>query len=76
MTVKDVAVRAPITINPHQSAKQAMDIMYENDIGRLAVVEKGRPEKLIGIVTRSDVIRAYELEMKRSRDAQLRLRQK
>ena len=76
MTAKDVAVRAPITINPHQSAKQAMDIMYENDIGRLAVVEKGRPEKLIGIVTRSDVIRAYEREMKRSRDAQLRLKQK
>ena len=42
--------------------------MHENDIGRLAVVEKGNARKLIGIVTRSDVIRAYEREMKRSRD--------
>jgi CIC family chloride channel protein len=68
MTVKDVAVRAPITIHPHQSAKMAMDIMYENDVGRLAVVEKDDAQKLIGIITRSDVIRAYEREMKRSQD--------
>ncbi|MDD3974264.1 MAG: chloride channel protein, partial [Methanothrix soehngenii] len=66
MTVKEVAVRAPITINPHQSAKMAMDLMYENDVGRLAVVEKDNAQKLIGIITRSDVIRAYEREMKRS----------
>jgi len=66
LRVKDVVVRAPITVYPHQSAKVAMDIMHENDIGRLAVVEKGDSRKLIGIVTRSDVIRAYEREMKRS----------
>jgi len=71
--VKDVVFRAPITITPNQSAKYAMDTMYENDIGRLAVVEKGNPKKLIGIITRSDVIRAYEREMKRSRDEKLRL---
>ena len=72
MTVKEVAVRAPITINPHQSAKMAMDIMYENDVGRLAVVEKDDAQKLIGIITRSDVIRAYEREMKRSQDEALK----
>lgn len=72
MTVKEVAVRAPITINPHQSAKMAMDLMYENDVGRLAVVEKDDAQKLIGIITRSDVIRAYEREMKRSQDEALK----
>ena len=72
MSVKEVAVRAPITINPHQSAKTAMDIMYENDVGRLAVVEKDDAQKLIGIITRSDVIRAYEREMKRSQDEALK----
>ena len=70
--VKDVVFRTPITINPNQSAKFAMDTMYENDIGRLAVVEKGSPRKLIGIITRSDVIRAYEREIKRSRDDSVR----
>ena len=65
MTVKEVAIRPPITINPHQSAKSAMDLMYENGIGRRAVVEKASPHRLMGIVTRSDVIQGYEREMKR-----------
>jgi chloride channel protein, CIC family len=68
LRVGDVASRAPIIIYPHQSAKVAMDLMYENDIGRLAVVEKEDAKRLIGIVTRSDVIRAYEREVKRSMD--------
>lgn len=72
MRVKEVAVRAPITIYPHQSARMAMDIMYENDVGRLAVVEKEDAKKLIGIITRSDVIRAYERELKRARDESAR----
>jgi CBS domain-containing protein len=46
--------------------------MYENDVGRLAVVEKDNAQKLIGIITRSDVIRAYEREMKRSQDEALK----
>lgn len=73
MIVRDVAIKAPVTINPNQSAKFAMDTMYENNIGRLAVVEKGHLQKLIGIVTRTDLIRAYEREMKRSRDEATRL---
>lgn len=71
MAVKDLARRPPITINPHQSARSAMDLMYENNIGRLAVVEKGRSQKLIGIVTMNDVIRAYEREIKKNQREQL-----
>jgi len=71
MAVKDLAIRPPITINPHQSARSAMDLMYENNIGRLAVVEKGNSQKLMGIVTRTDVIRAYEREIKNSQREQL-----
>lgn len=76
MTIKDVGIRPLITINPHQSAKSAMDIMYENDIGRLAVVEKGSTQKLIGIITRTDVIRAYEREMKKSQNEASRLQKR
>ncbi len=58
--VGDVAVREVITIRPDQSAKYAMDLMYQNKIGRLPVVSGDDPQKLLGIITRSDVIRAYE----------------
>jgi predicted transcriptional regulator len=53
-----------------------MDLMYENGIGRLAVVEKGSPHRLMGIVTRSDVIQAYERWTKRKEDDATALRKK
>jgi CIC family chloride channel protein len=58
--VGDVAVREVITVRPDQSAKYAMDLMYQNKIGRLPVVSSEDPQKLLGIITRTDVIRAYE----------------
>ncbi len=58
--VGDVAVKEVITVRPDQSAKYAMDLMYQNKIGRLPVVSKDEPGKLVGIITRTDVIRAYE----------------
>jgi len=59
--VVDVAVKDVITVRPDQSAKYAMDLMYQNEIGRLPVVSEDEPLKLIGIITRTDVIRAYEI---------------
>ncbi|HPE64359.1 MAG TPA: CBS domain-containing protein, partial [Methanothrix sp.] len=49
------------TVRPDQSAKYAMDLMYQNKIGRLPVVREDDPRKLLGIITRTDVIRAYEI---------------
>jgi tRNA nucleotidyltransferase (CCA-adding enzyme) len=45
-----------LSIAPDQSPMQAVQLMVQHDIGRLPVVENGR---LIGIITRSDVMRYY-----------------
>ena len=45
-----------LSIAPSQSPMQAVQLMVQHDIGRLPVVEDGR---LIGIITRSDVMRYY-----------------
>ncbi|MDD1723004.1 MAG: hypothetical protein LUQ15_05990, partial [Methanothrix sp.] len=37
----------PVAINPHHSAKSASVIIYENNIDRLAVVERGSIQRLI-----------------------------
>jgi len=58
--VGDVAVRELISVRPDQSSKYAMDLMYQNKIGRLPVVSGDDPKELLGIITRTDVIRAYE----------------
>ncbi|MHC1631894.1 MAG: chloride channel protein [Methanotrichaceae archaeon] len=60
--VGDVAVKNVITVRPDQSVKYAMDLMYQNGIGRLPVVEPDNPKKLVGIITRTDAIRIYESE--------------
>lgn len=59
--VGDIASREVIAVRPDQSTKYAMDLMYQNKIGRLPVVSGDDPQKLLGIVTRTDVIRAYEI---------------
>jgi CBS domain-containing protein len=48
-----------ITIEPGKSPSDASGLMIKHDIGRLPVIEDG---KIIGIVTRSDVMRyLYDL---------------
>jgi CIC family chloride channel protein len=58
--VEDVAVKEVIVAYPDENMKQVMDRLYQNNIGRLLVVERGNPKKLLGIVTRTDAISAYE----------------
>jgi CBS domain-containing protein len=45
-----------VTIAPTESPEQAARLMAKYDIGRLPVVEKGH---VIGIITRSDIIRFF-----------------
>lgn len=54
--VKAFMTTEVLTISAGKSPKQAVRIMVRHDIGRLPVVENGR---LIGIVTRSDVMRYF-----------------
>ncbi len=58
--VNDVAVKEVIVAYPDENMKQVMDRLYLNNIGRLPVVERESPKKLLGIVTRTDAISAYE----------------
>jgi len=44
-----------ITIRPHQSIKEAVDLMETNNIGGLVVVNQN--QKIIGIITERDLIR-------------------
>jgi CIC family chloride channel protein len=59
--VEDVAVKEVIVVYPDENMKQVMDRLYQNNVGRLPVVERENPKKLLGIVTRTDAISAYEM---------------
>ncbi|AET63419.1 CBS domain-containing protein [Methanothrix harundinacea] len=56
--VGDVMVRAIYVIEPNADAAEAMKKMMEQQIRRLPVMEDG---ELVGIVSRSDLLRAIEI---------------
>jgi len=48
---------------PDESIYQAFEKMVGHEIGRLPVVDRSDPKKLIGIITRGDIGSTYELEV-------------
>lgn len=60
-TVSEIMSKKLITIYPNASVKEAMDLMYKNLIGRIPIsVKKDDCNKLVGIITRSDLIQTIE----------------
>jgi chloride channel protein, CIC family len=57
--LKTVMTQNPLVIYPEDSLLEALDKMINHGVGRLPVVSK-ETGKLAGIITRTDVIRAYE----------------
>jgi CBS domain-containing protein len=55
-TAGEAMTQPPITIRPRQSIQEAAALMTERRVNRLPVLDEGR---LVGIVTRSDLVRAY-----------------
>ena len=58
LTVQDVMTPHPMTIAPDAPISQAADLMLTQRINRLPVVDE--TGKLIGIVTRNDLLRALQ----------------
>jgi CBS domain-containing protein len=67
----DLIQREPITVFPWESCRTAAERMAQAGVGRLPVVSPEDPLKVIGIVTRSDLLkpraRHVEEEIKRER---------
>ncbi len=59
-TVADICTKEVVTVYPDCPLSVAAQIMAEKKINRLPVVEgEDAPDKIIGWITRSDIIRAY-----------------
>ncbi len=55
-TVADVLTADPVTVGPEDRVEKAARLLVEHDVGCVPVVDGGR---LVGIVTASDLLRAY-----------------
>ena len=57
VSVLDLASREPVTVAPEQPAERAVDVMLEEGSEHVPVVDGDR---LVGIVTRTDLLRVRE----------------
>ena len=58
-TVVQAVRRDPIVVFDDNTLRDAADLMVVESVGRLPVVERARPHRLVGIVSRSDVLSAH-----------------
>lgn len=59
-TVGSLVKRPPVIIYDTQTARNAADHMVREGIGRLPVVRRSEPSKVVAILTRSDLLEAHE----------------
>jgi CIC family chloride channel protein len=72
LTVGDIAASPPVTVCPDDPLWVALKRLGVRDVGRLPVVDRNNSRRLLGMLHRHDVIRAYNLGILRRLDAQQR----
>lgn len=58
--VRELVKRAPVVVSDSSSLREAADQLLRAGVGRLPVVSQDDPNKLVGILTRSDLLSAHE----------------
>ena len=60
---------APVVVYADSTLRDAADHMVNHDIGRLPVIERGKPGKVVGFITRSDLLSAHRRRLGEARSA-------
>jgi CIC family chloride channel protein len=66
----DICVREVVTVNPHDPLFVAIRRLSRHDIGHLPVVAAENDRALLGFLTRTDVMRGYEIALTRKWESQ------
>ncbi len=61
--VADIVTRPALTVFPDESVLAAIRKMSPRDLARLPVVSREKDNRLLGLIPRSDILRAYDIEM-------------
>ena len=64
-TVGEVCTRDVLVAWPDETLGAALRRMSVRDVGRLPVVDRDAPRRIVGMLRRSDVVRAYDLALGR-----------
>ncbi len=71
LKVSDLAIENPITVFPDEPIWAAIQKMSPRDLARLPVVSRDGSGRLCGIISRSDILRAYDVGIVRKQRGQI-----
>ena len=71
LKVVDITTTDIITVYPDQTVGVALRRMAPRDISRLPVVSRDNPRRLLGMIRRNDIVRAYEVGVTRHEDKRM-----
>lgn len=61
MCVADIAITEVVTVYPDEPVWTAIQKMAPRDLARLPVIARGEKGEFLGIISRSEILRAYEV---------------
>lgn len=61
LTVGEIATQSLVTAYPDENIHVVLKRMAPRDLSRIPVVSRKDPKKLLGVVRRNDIVKAYEL---------------
>jgi H+/Cl- antiporter ClcA/predicted transcriptional regulator len=65
--VRSLIQRGPLVVREDHTLREAADHMVETEVGRLVVVGKDAPHRMVGIITRGDLLAAHAKRLKEAR---------
>jgi CIC family chloride channel protein len=71
LKVWDVATPEPVTVFPDEPIWSAIKKMAPRDLARLPVVSRNNPLQFVGVISRSDIVRAYNVGLMRKQKDEL-----
>ncbi|GAB4563445.1 MAG: chloride channel protein [Anaerolineae bacterium] len=73
LRVADICTRDLLVAYPDEPVWAALKRMGVRDVGRLPVVDRSDPGRLLGMIRRSDIVRAYNIAIARRLELQHRM---
>ena len=71
--VRSLIQRAPLVVSESHTLREAADHMVEREVGRLVVLSQQTPHRMVGIITRGDLLAAHARRLREARHASRQL---
>lgn len=74
LTLGELVTRPPIVVTEDHSLREAADHMVAEGVGRLVVLSRREPDRMVGILTRGDILAAHGRRLREARHSARHLR--